>query len=285
MISDYRCFFCFARAFEKLITRHGFSVEEGNLFTHEMISLFFKKWGSLTMPEFSREMHYILRRHSGNPDPYSTEKKFSNDQALEMVPELMEIIGNSPDKFSTALRIAIAGNIVDFAANDDFNLKETVNKALSSDLAIDHSTELRNRIRKAGQVLYLGDNAGEIVFDRLFIENIGHGDLTFAVRGGPAINDVTMDDAIYTGMTEAAGVISTGYDAPSVIPEKSSETFRELFRKADVIISKGQGNLEGLIQLNDDRIFFLLMAKCETVAEYLKVPRGSKVVVNPQLME
>ncbi len=284
MISDYRCFFCFARAFERLIARENISNEEGDHFIREMMNIFCNKWGSLIMPEFSREMHNILRKYTNNSDPYANEKKDSNDQALKMIPELEEIIRKSSNPFNTALRLAIAGNIIDFATNDQFDLKATVKMALESDFVIDHSLRLKEKIKKAESILYLGDNAGEIVFDKLFINIIGHPNLTFAVRGGPILNDATMEDALYTGITETIRVISTGYDVPSVIPEKSSEIFQEYFKKADVIISKGQGNLEGLLHLNDRRIFFLLMAKCDVVAEFLKVPRGSMVVYNPGAM-
>ncbi|MGQ9621179.1 MAG: damage-control phosphatase ARMT1 family protein [Bacteroidales bacterium] len=281
MISDYRCFFCFTRAFEKLIARENLNSEKGNLFTREMMNLFCNKWEFLSMPEFSREMHIILRNYTNNPDPYAEDKKESNDQALRMAPELDEIIRKSPDPFSTALRLAIAGNIIDFATGNNFNLQATIKMALESDFTIDHSIDLRKKIEKADSILYLGDNAGEIVFDTLFISTIKHRNLKFAVRGSPIINDATFEDALYTGMASVAEVISTGYDAPSVIPEKSSKNFQEYFAKADVIISKGQGNLEGLLHLNDSRIFFLLMAKCDVVAEYLKVPRGSMVIYNP----
>jgi len=129
--------------------------------------------------------------------------------------------------------------------------------------------------------LYLGDNAGEIVFDKLFIRTINHRNLTYVVRGGPIINDATMEDAEYTGMNKVANVISNGFDAPSTVPSESSRQFQQYFSKADIIISKGQGNLEGLLPLNDKRIFFLLMVKCDVMAELLGVDKESFVVFNP----
>ena len=122
-------------------------------------------------------------------------------------------------------------------------------KLLNSEFAIDHSKQLKKAIEKAETVLYLGDNAGEIVFDKLFIETIKHPNLTYVVRGGPVINDATMEDAEYIGMKDIANVISSGYDAPSTILNKSSKEFQKYFQKADLIISKGQGNLEGLLYL------------------------------------
>ena len=280
MISDYRCFFCFTRAFERLITKENISNEAKNNFTREMIGLYYNNQDKLSAPEFSRELHHILRSYTHNPDPYLSEKKENNDQAADMIPKLEMIVRESSNPFNTSLRLAIAGNIIDFAVNDRFNLQATIDMALESEFAIDHSEQMEKKIRHAHTVLYLGDNAGEIVFDKLFIKTINHPRLTYVVRGAPVINDATMYDAEYTGMKEVANVISSGYDAASTIPEKSSKQFQEYFREADVIISKGQGNLEGLFPLNDKRIFFLLMVKCDVMAEFLKVKKGSLVVYN-----
>jgi damage-control phosphatase, subfamily I len=280
MISDFRCFYCFVRAFEKLLVKENISNEAKASFTLEMISLYQNNLNDFSAPLFSRELHKILRSYTHNHDPYKEEKKKYNNQAISMLPELEYIIRQSGDPFSTALRLAIAGNIIDFAANDNFDLQATIDRALFTEFAIDHSHMLKDKIEKAETILYLGDNAGEIVFDKLFIRTINHPDLTYVVRGAPVINDATMEDAEYIGMKEIANVISNGYDAPSTVPDKSSKQFQQYFRKADLIISKGQGNLEGLLPLNDDRIFFLLMVKCDVIAEMLKVKKESFVVFN-----
>lgn len=280
MISDYRCFYCFARAFEKLLEKESISNEAKSSFTLDMISLYQNKRNDFSAPLFSRELHHILTSYTHNPDPYKKAKKENNDQAIKMLPELEYIIQQSDDQFITALRLAIAGNIIDFAANDNFDLQATMDKALISEFAIDHSKKLKEKLKRAKSVLYLGDNAGEIVFDKLFIRTINHANLTYVVRGAPIINDATMEDADYVNMHEAANVISTGYDAPATIPDKSDKKFQKYFSEADIIISKGQGNLESLFPLNDERIFFLLMVKCNVIAEFLKVVKESLVVYN-----
>jgi hypothetical protein len=281
MISDHRCFFCFTRAFEKLIERANISIEAKNSFTLEMINLYRNKWDELLSPEFSRELHGILKNYTHNPDPYRQEKKENNDQALGMFPDLEKMVKRSTDPFNTALRLAIAGNIIDFAANDNFNLQETIDNALTAEFAIDHSKQLEQKLKNAKLVIYLGDNAGEIVFDKLFIETIKHHDLTFVVRGAPVINDATIEDAEYVGLNKIVTVISNEYDAPSTIVHKSGKMFQQYFEKADLIISKGQGNMEGLLPLKDKRIFFLLMVKCNVMAELLNVEKDSLVVYNP----
>lgn len=140
------------------------------------------------------------------------------------------------------------------------------------------SSELKEALSTAKTVLYLGDNAGEIVLDKLFIETLMHPNLYFAVRGAPVINDATLDDAQYVGIDAVADVISNGYDAPSTIVDRCSPQFQELFNKADVIISKGQGNLEGLLEKTDKQVYFLLMVKCDVIAEALGVKKGDFVV-------
>lgn len=280
MISDYRCFYCFAKAFERLLSQDGISPDAKDSFTRDMVNLYAENWGKHNSPLFARELHSLLRSYTGNSDPYKLEKKKYNDLALGLISEMKRLLKRSRDPFNTALRLSIAGNIIDFAVNDNFNLHATLDRVLKSPFAIDQSELLKSALGKARSVLYLGDNAGEIVFDKLFIETIGHPNLVYTVRGAPVINDATLEDAEYVGMSEVARVISNGFDAPSTVVSKSSDEFRILFDEADLIISKDQGNLEGLIHLKDKRIFFLLMVKCNVMAEFLKVEKDSFVVFN-----
>lgn len=283
MLTDYRCFFCLMRNCERLIEKESLTQEAKNNFVNDLLNLYHNDREKLIAPELSRRIHNLLKKYTGNKDSYRDIKKSGNDLAMSLIPHLRELIDNSGDPFGTAVRLAIAGNIMDFAVSDSFDIDATIQESLTSDLAIDHLQKLRTEIKKAGTILYLGDNAGEIVFDRLFIETSGYRNITYAVRGFPVINDATLEDALYTGMDKVAAVISNEYDAPSTIIDKSGERFRESFRNADLIISKGQGNLEGLMHLNDKRIFFLLMVKCDAMADYLKVKKGSMVVCNPVL--
>lgn len=278
MISDYRCFYCLTRAFESLLTKENFSTDCKNRFTIEFAELYARKGDKISAPELSREAHVILHKHSNVPDPFASEKKQSNDLVLKMYPELKAKILNSDDPFNTALRLAIAGNIIDFAVNSSFNLNETIERVLKVGFAIDDSLKLKEALSKANTVLYLGDNAGEIVFDKLFIEHIMHPNLYYAVRGKNVINDATIEDARYVKIDEVADVISNGDDAPSTILKYCSPEFNKLFDRADVIVSKGQGNLEGLLGKTKKPVFYLLMAKCDFIANALMVKKGDFVV-------
>ena len=278
VISDYRCFFCFARAFERLIEKENLTPKEKKCFASDMFGLFNKVKHDFSIPMISRELHVLLKQYSNNPDPYQEAKQQSNDLVLGMYPELKKIVFQSENQFETALRLAIAGNIIDYGIGNYFDLQGTIDKVLNSEFATDDSVELKQALFEAKTVLYIGDNCGEIVFDKLFVETIAHPNLIYAVRGAPVINDATMDDAKYVGIDSVAKIISNGYDAPSTILEHCSDEFMDVFNHADVIISKGQGNLEGLLGKTNKEVYFLLMVKCDVIADVLGVNKGDFVV-------
>ncbi len=280
MISDSRCFDCLSTAFDKLIDQSDLTNEQKNDFSNRMTATYAQSKADISAPALARELHSILRSYTQQADPYKQVKQQSNDLVLKMYPEFKKRVLNSDNPFDMALRLAIAGNIIDFAVSSQFDLNGTIDHVLSSNFAINHGTELRDAIRSAQSILYLGDNCGEMVFDKLFIETIMHPHLRFAVRGAPAINDATMEDAHDVNMHLVADVISNGYDAPSTLLDHCSNEFLEAFHQADVIISKGQGNLEGLLGNTKKRVFFLLMVKCDVMAQALKVKKGDFVVID-----
>lgn len=285
MIADYRCFFCFNRSFEKLLQQKKLPAEQAMNFTREMMQLYLENQGTYSTPQLARELHRRLKKYINHGDPYEVQKKQSNDLILDQYQQFKHQVETSENPFETALRLAIAGNIIDFAVSDTYRLDETISHVLKSDFAIDHFKQLKSAIKKAGTVLYLGDNNGEIVFDKLLIETINHPNLIYAVRDQPIINDATLSDAQYVGLDQVARVISNGYDAPSTIPEHCSDEFLEIFNQADVIISKGQGNLEGLLGSENENIFFLLMVKCDVIAEKLGVKKDDFTVARNSEIE
>lgn len=228
-------------------------------------------------PEIGSEMHRLIRDTINNPDPYRQIKDKFNRLMLDLYPELKNGVNEADDSFQFALRHAIAGNVIDFGPNGKFDINETIERATSVVLAVDDSAVLKEEINKAQTLLYLGDNAGEIVMDRIFLETIQHPNVHFAVRGAPIINDITITDARMVGIDKIANVISNGDDAPGTILKNTSQEFQDIFEKADLIISKGQGNYESLTYCQKN-IFFILMAKCEHVANHLGCQKGDFVV-------
>jgi uncharacterized protein with ATP-grasp and redox domains len=276
---DDRCKICFKNNYDKLLKKNPLSGCEALSFCSFFNRLLDKDENN-SSPEIQRLLQHKLREMNGVVDPYYKEKQQSNRIAFKLYDKWKPKVLASDNPFNLALHLAIAGNIMDYGVDHVFDVQKTIKKSLYTEFAIDHSSALKQRIAKAKSILYLGDNAGEIVFDKLFIETIMHPNVIFAVKDAPILNDVTFDDAEDVGMNEVADVISNGYDASSTLLDKCSKEFLDAYHSADVIISKGQGNLEGLINEKDPRIFFLFMVKCEVIAERVGVEKGSLVVFN-----
>jgi damage-control phosphatase, subfamily I len=233
-----------------------------------------------TPPHMVQAIHRIIREHTGQKDPYARVKKRFNDQALGMVPTLKKCIAGSAEPFETALRIAMAGNIIDFGVNGQLHtdvVEQTISEVLDAFLDQDAISHLRQQIDQCQNILYLADNTGEIVFDRLFIERLPTYKLTVAVRGAPILNDATLADAEYVGLTDIVDVIDNGSDAPGTLLDDCSLAFQERFLDADLIISKGQGNYETLSDV-DANIFFVLKAKCPVAAHSVGCELGNWVI-------
>ena len=279
---DGRCMACQFEAFERLLNINNVPYTERQEF-FGFYNLTMGQSAALTMPEIHQKLNKEFCRLTNSDDLYKDEKTQSNQLAKVLYDEWKPKILSANDSFDSALRLSIAGNIMDYGPSANFDVHQTIDKVMASEFTIDHSLELKKRISSAQNILYLGDNTGEIVLDKLFIETIHHKNLTFAVRGAAVMNDATMEDAHEVGMNEVAQLISNGSDAPSTVLSQSSPAFLDAYENADLIISKGQGNLEGLINENDPRIFFLLMVKCNVIAELLEVPKGSFVVYNTSI--
>jgi uncharacterized protein with ATP-grasp and redox domains len=277
------CINCFFEQANKLFIKHNIQDETArDLILKLNFFIDQNRETQIAIPEASCFLHRLLKKELNNNDLYKKEKDDYNNLLMSLEAEIRTIIEESANPFQTAVQYALAGNIIDFGLPKSFDVFKALSSAVSTEPAINHSGLLQNELQKASMVLYLGDNTGEIVLDKLLIETINHPNLYFAVRGGNIINDVTMKDAKSVGITKIAKVISNGYDAPSTIVNKCSAEFKKIFYDADIIISKGQGNLEGLIDNKDKKIFFLLMIKCKVIAGKIGVQEGDVVIVSNQ---
>lgn len=234
-------------------------------------------------PFIAREIHAYLRNELNCNDLYADDKKQDNDRILSMLPEFQRAVDSDPDPQIAALKLAIAGNIIDLGTNHGMNHTEVIENAIARELAVDDFSMLSTQIKVSNNFLYLCDNAGEIVFDKLFIDTLvklgvlDKKQITLAVRGEPIINDATLEDAAYVGLDRDYKVISNGDCAPGTCLGFTSPEFIKAFSEADFIISKGQGNFESLISNKDKTIFFMLIAKCSLVADHLGVNVGDMV--------
>jgi uncharacterized protein with ATP-grasp and redox domains len=231
-------------------------------------------------PEIATEVHGLVKEITGNPDPYREAKKIHNQIMLNLYPVVKHVVAKSDDCLLSAVKMAIEGNAIDLGAQTQVgDLEEWVYNGFSSNLAIDNYHEFKERLMDSNFLVYLGDNAGEIVLDKILVEEINmlkDIEISFVVRENPIINDATMEDADFVGMKELARVISNGSAAPATILSRCSPEILDLFSAADMIIAKGQGNYESLSE--EDKIFFLLKAKCPVVARDLRVNVGDAIL-------
>jgi uncharacterized protein with ATP-grasp and redox domains len=216
----------------------------------------------------------------GCADPWRAKKRHYNALALRMYPQLAALAADSPDRLDTALRIAAAGNVMDLGilSGGEVDVPRVLEDVVSKGFAADDARSLKRALRPERQVLYLLDNAGEAVFDRVLIEELSATGLpvTVASKGAPILNDATMEDALRAGLDKIATVISNGSPMIGTDLGTCSEEFLNWFAEADVIISKGQANFETLNETVSPT-FFILRAKCPEVARELGVSTGDVV--------
>ena len=233
-----------------------------------------------TPPAMSQQIHRLIRELTGNEDPYRDLKKQHNRFALELYDLLEPTVHSTDDPLETAVRLAVAGNIIDLGVKtsiSDSDIHKTINDSLTASFDETMVEQLRSEAECAQHILYLADNAGEIVFDRLLIEQLPTEKVTVVVKGSPVINDATMADAEFVGLTKIVEVIDNGSDAPGTILETCSQSFRDRFEAADLVIAKGQGNYETLSD-SDKNIFFILKAKCPVIAEHIGCEIGDMIL-------
>ncbi len=230
-------------------------------------------------PVLAQLVHRRLREISQVGDPYREAKDRHNAMALELLPELRTQIAAAADPLALATRLAIAGNVIDLGmksmvAEDDVH--ESIRHALEEPF-IGEWDDYRLAVESAANILYLTDNAGEIAFDRLLIEQLGPERVTVVVRGAPVLNDATHADAETVGLHELTTVIDNGSDAPATLLHDCHPELQRRFAAADMIIAKGQGNFESLSHRGHD-VFFLFKVKCPVIAAHVGLPMGTQIL-------
>jgi uncharacterized protein with ATP-grasp and redox domains len=229
-----------------------------------------------TPPDIADRVHHIVRQVARDGDPYRTAKDASTRQALALYPRMKAVIEDADDPLDVALRLSVAGNIIDLGPDLDYDLWSTVERVLVQPFAVDDRVAFWQALVGAERLLYLGDNAGETVFDRVLIETMGV-PVTYAVKGGPILNDATRQDAVQAGLDRVAEVITNGTDAPGTLLPRCSDEFRARYQRAKVVLAKGQANYETLSE-EGPKVFFLLQVKCPVIARDAAVPVGSIVL-------
>ena len=273
---SYECGPCFLRQAREAI---DLATDDDDLKMEMMNDIFkflsttFKK--GTNSNKTGSHIHHIIKSKTGCEDPYVNEKKFGNEIALKYLPLAQDILKEN-DSLENRVKIAIVGNILDFGAfmlTDDIEL--LISEALEKDLIIKDIEPFEESLKNHDKVLYLVDNTGEIVFDKLLLSKIKEYDLdiTIAVKSEPILNDACMEDAIDAGLDEFGEIVEIGAGTVGYVDSEISEEFRKIFNTHEFVISKGMGNYEGLteIDLSDKEVYFLLCAKCNTIARDIGV--------------
>lgn len=220
----------------------------------------------------------------GVADPYHEAKMESNDLALKLYPELEEMVDRSGDRLHTALKISVSGNVIDLGINRSYDVHEGLRHSIEQGFSIDRYEDFKKRLQNTQDILILGDNSGEIVFDRILVRELRDmgKKITYAVKEGPVLNDATLEDAVYVGMDRLAEAVTNGTDMLGTNMEAVSDEFRQIYYRTPVIISKGQANFETLEAEPSaaDRVFFMLKIKCVDVGRVAGADYGTYVFFN-----
>jgi len=229
------------------------------------------------------KIHRIIKDRTGNEDPYLLEKRKGNEIALKFLPKIKEIL-KEKDGLESYVKAAITGNLIDFGAlGVNFDVEKGIIQNMEKELALNQVPELENELKSAKNVLYLADNSGEIVFDKLLIEKLKEYDVdvTVALKEKPILNDAGIEDAVQIGLDEVAKLVSTGTDSIGILYADMSEEFKKIFKEADLVISKGLGNYEGLTEMEfgNKPVFCMFNAKCTPVAKSAGVNLRDNVVL------
>jgi hypothetical protein len=252
---------------------------------HEQIMRDVLRWaGDIDLnqspPVLAQRIHRRLREITGVTDPYRSTKDWQNQIALELLPDLQARVESAADSLLMATRVAIAGNVIDMGTNGrltELDVRHALEQLLQEPF-FGHIDLFREALAQAKSILYLADNAGEIAFDRLLIEQLSPERVTLAVRGAPVINDATLVDAEAVGLHQFVPVIDNGSDAPGTWLSDCHPAFQQQFAQADLIIAKGQGNFETLSQ-EIGNIFFLFKVKCPVIANHVGQPLGTQMLM------
>ena len=270
------CYPCFLRQALSAARMAGADEDEQRVVLGQVLDLLRRADPASAPPEIGDQVHRLVRQQVADGDPYRAVKEAGTRAALALYPRMRALLREADDPLDTAIRLSIAGNIIDAAPDRMYDLWDTVERVLAQPFAVDDRDAFRTALAEADRVLYLADNTGETVFDRVFIEVLDK-PVTYAVKGGPVLNDATRADALAAGIDQVANVVSTGSDAPGTVLHRCSDRFRQLYDEAELVIAKGQANYETLSAAGP-RVFCLLQVKCPVIARDVGVPVGSIVL-------
>ncbi|MBN1302130.1 MAG: DUF89 family protein [Melioribacteraceae bacterium] len=231
-----------------------------------------------TAPQFSRTLQEIVEESLGIFNPYKEIKEKNLAAAKNYIPFLQSPLNNINDKIEIAVRIAIAGNIIDIGANPGFNLEDEISRITSNNIDLLMLPKFKRDLEKAESILYIGDNYEEALFDKFLLNELRPKKVVFAVRSKPILNDITLEDAYRLEIDKICDVMESGSKIAGTDLNACTDEFMKVYKNADMVIAKGQGNYETLI--NAERpIYFLFKVKCDAIAAKSGYRKGMGVLL------
>jgi uncharacterized protein with ATP-grasp and redox domains len=227
----------------------------------------------LSPSDVAGETNRIIREVTGVDDFYLQKKKASHELAMSYLDQLRSLVSQGPDPLVQALKVGAAGNIIDVVHVEEYDLWEEVTTTVQGQLLGGGLPAFKDKLNSASFILYLADNVGETVFDRVLIETLAL-PVIYSVKSGPILNDATREDAIAAGIDQVAEIVENGTRSPGTVLSQASAEFLELIDKAELVLSKGQANYETLDD-QGEKIFFLMRVKCPLLSQAVNAPVGS----------
>lgn len=285
----YECIPCLAKQFVRVASR---ATDDHTIQTNIIskgLSHLSEELDKSYAPYITGNIYKYVRELTGVQDPYKAEKEEFNQIALELIDQfqLEDGIQSSAYPLDTAIRLSIAGNIIDFGLSrelDRTDVHDSIHMSLEQDIFGTESSEFEQVVKSSKKILFLADNAGETAFDTLLLKHLPMEKIRYVVKGGPCVNDATYEDAAAVGIHELVKIIDNGAAYQGTLLDVCSQEFIKEFEEADLIISKGQANFESLYNCQNKKIFFLLRAKCQVIADSIGCAKDDFVLLDNQNM-
>ncbi len=228
------------------------------------------KYSNVTPVVVASDLYPKMSNFIGSSDIYADLKAKSTKEALKLLTEVEATLESLEDRLEGAIKASVAGNVIDFATPNQFDLSKEFKTVFKTPFAIDNQDKFLDRLKSAKSFMIIADNVGEHVFDKLLLQEINRVypniELYYATRGVPIINDVTIKEAKEIGLDRVATLIDSGVDTPGLDYSRASSSFMKIYNSMDLILAKGMGNYEALDEVCDNRIYHLLKVKCSVVA-------------------
>lgn len=281
------CFPCILQKTLQAARQNQLPDEEQKAILDNVLQMLRETSADVSPPQISHQVHQLIRESTGMEDPYEQIKLEYDVRALDLMPHIRQKIRKARDPLEAAIRYAIAGTVLDIGADHEGDdIRRELDRAPEAVFGINHLDNLKQDLRAADTILYLGDNAGEIAFDRLLVEvlrDMFRAEIVFVVRSQPVLNDATIDDARYVGLESLVHLIVNESTAPTTLLEDAGSGTREYIKKSDVILAKGQWQYESLSN-EDLNLYFLFKVNCGVISQDLGAEMSQYVAASRRIL-